>query len=541
MEVDKGVKLEKTASKGFEYGGLKQKIEYQGCIRCLELYDRITKANNKCLLLELDIDKKKSVIGSLEGKLGLMELKNLKIENEVRMLKQRNEELENSIRNHKEEDDKLMIENKVLECEKTKAEIDMDAWKVKCIELEMKVMELEKRLSAGMMKSGTHPINIPSNHFKEFEGFKGEGSPRNNISPSTPGIRPPFIPIEISDNDDDDDVNLNVKKFESSSGAGSRVGLDAKEVNSKDSEEVKNVCHIVSPPYHPLPKAKRMKIRSGVAYAVTIESESDSGGDNIPIGSLRSKKPPVHSSDARRNESGSRNKRKKCTHRRRLKRMGEHGARIFSGKPCNKSTENKKEVETYEVLNDYLSADEMEEDDSCSEGESLDGFIVDSSDISESDSHNNDGASSGDCSGDSKNESETSMGYDRVISGLRRERKRKISWDYEADMLADLCKFPELCMRGVCAIYRRQTTDEKSCQATMYRNGRGFSQSHASIGSDLAEFLTDGDPHGDVTKSVEELQEFYPEGVKECKKLAIHYSRQLYEIYKNREDPFFHP
>ncbi|KAL6533284.1 hypothetical protein OROMI_027396 [Orobanche minor] len=392
--------------------------------------------------------------------------------------------------------------------------------------------------------SCTDPINIPSNYFKEFEGFKGEGSPHNNISPSTPGIRPPFIPIEISDNDDDD-VNLNVKNVESLSGVGSRVGVDAKEVNLKDvehhsSEEVKNVGHIVSPPYHPLPKAKRMKIPSGVAYAVSIESESDSG-DNIPIGSLGSKKPPVRSSDTRKNDSGSRNKRKKRTPRRRLKRVGENEARKFSGKPCNKSTENQNELETYEVLNDYLSADEMEEDDSCSEGESLDGFIVDSSDISESDSHNNDGASSGDCSGDSKNESETSMGYDRVISGLRRERKRKISWDYEADMLADLCKFPELCMRGVCAIYRRQTSDEKSCQATMYRNGRGFSQSHASIGSDLAEFLTDGDPHGDVTKSVEELQEFYPEGVKECRKLAIHYSRQLYEIYNNREDPFFHP
>lgn len=157
MEVDNGVELEKTASKGFEYGGLKWEIEYQGCIRCLGLDDRITKSNNKCLLLELDIDKKKSVIGSLEGKLGFMELKNLKIENEVRMLKQRNEELENSIRNHKEEDDKLtqlMIENKVLECEKTKAVINMNAWKVKCIELEMKVMELETGLFAGMMKSG---------------------------------------------------------------------------------------------------------------------------------------------------------------------------------------------------------------------------------------------------------------------------------------------------------------------------------------------------------------------------------------------------
>lgn len=60
-------------------------------------------------------------------------------------------------------------------------------------------------------------------------------------------------------------------------------------------------------------------------------------------------------------------------------------------------------------------------------------------------------------------------------------------------------------------------------------------------GSALAEFLTDGDPHTDTTKTVDQLQKFNPKGVEQCRKLATHYSKQLFEIYKNEEDPFFHP
>jgi hypothetical protein len=60
-------------------------------------------------------------------------------------------------------------------------------------------------------------------------------------------------------------------------------------------------------------------------------------------------------------------------------------------------------------------------------------------------------------------------------------------------------------------------------------------------GSTLAEFLTGGDPGGDVKKSVKELQEYDPKAVQLCRRLATHYSKQLFEIYKNKEDPFFLP
>lgn len=58
-------------------------------------------------------------------------------------------------------------------------------------------------------------------------------------------------------------------------------------------------------------------------------------------------------------------------------------------------------------------------------------------------------------------------------------------------------------------------------------------------GTSIALFLTDGDPAGDLKKSVEDLKSFKFEDVKKCEILACKYSKQLFEIYNNREDPFF--
>lgn len=60
-------------------------------------------------------------------------------------------------------------------------------------------------------------------------------------------------------------------------------------------------------------------------------------------------------------------------------------------------------------------------------------------------------------------------------------------------------------------------------------------------GSLLAEFLTDGDAHGPLKKSVEELEKHDPKALEYCSQLASRYSKQLFEIYKNKEDPHFLP
>ncbi|PIN27128.1 hypothetical protein CDL12_00100 [Handroanthus impetiginosus] len=486
MEVDKRIKLEETESKDIVNSVEKLKKEYEGCIRCLELQEKFTKANEKCGRLELEI----------EGKLGFLECKSLEIEHENRVLKQRNEELEKSTENDEEEDDRitqLMIENNVLECEKKKAESEIGDWKVKYRELEMKVIELEKRF-AGLMKSGldlpemdgynvggrpsmvrmetdnevtadkdasgTGPINTPSKQYTGAEGYKGghqfefqsrvrksldfaaERNSHKNISPSTPGGKPPFGPIDISDSDDD----LNDAHME-------------------------------------LSESKRRKITRRVACIVTSESEDDSD-DNIPICRLTSKHTLGHSSDNLENgksvnDSCSKDDNsKKISPRRRLIRVCTLEDKGVSGKRSCKSQKN---LGTVETTNESTDEDEMEDDDSHSEGESLGGFIVNSSEDSGSncDDMSENRELSSDHSGDSEHSSESSMAYDEVISGLRRDRKDKMKWDFEADMLADLGKFPELCMKAVCALYRQQTSEEKSCKATIVLNGRGFNHVHA--------------------------------------------------------------
>lgn len=47
-------------------------------------------------------------------------------------------------------------------------------------------------------------------------------------------------------------------------------------------------------------------------------------------------------------------------------------------------------------------------------------------------------------------------------------------------------------MRAVCALFRQQTFDERQTADTKHDNKRGFSQAHASIGTELATWMTGG-------------------------------------------------
>eukprot|EP00268_Persea_americana_P017287 TRINITY_DN18324_c0_g1_i2.p1 TRINITY_DN18324_c0_g1~~TRINITY_DN18324_c0_g1_i2.p1 ORF type:complete len:719 (-),score=195.05 TRINITY_DN18324_c0_g1_i2:422-2578(-) len=179
----------------------------------------------------------------------------------------------------------------------------------------------------------------------------------------------------------------------------------------------------------------------------------------------------------------------------------------------------------------HPEADEVEHVESDSEGESLGGFIVQESDGSESK------GSFADSSGD---EAENGKELKQLLEGIRR-KKDTSKWEYEADLLSSFSQDPVLCMKAVCALYRQQTSDEKSMKGSLYANNRGFSKFDALKGSLLADFLTDGDPHGPLKKSVEELEKHDPKALEYCSRLASHYSKQLFEIYKNKEDPYFLP
>ncbi|XP_057442850.1 uncharacterized protein LOC130734436 isoform X3 [Lotus japonicus] len=172
-------------------------------------------------------------------------------------------------------------------------------------------------------------------------------------------------------------------------------------------------------------------------------------------------------------------------------------------------------------------------------------FIVNDSDVSDSGdtfSKSEDG-SNGDVDTASSNLQDVSdgeMNFGEILSKIRRSKNNnEMKWEYEGDMLAAFGKDPELCMKAVCSLYRQQTSEEQMSKEAIYQNNRGFSKFDAHRGSALAEFLTDGDPSSGLKKSVEDLQEYDPKAVELCRTLAIRYSKQLYEIYKNNEDPFF--
>ena len=108
---------------------------------------------------------------------------------------------------------------------------------------------------------------------------------------------------------------------------------------------------------------------------------------------------------------------------------------------------------------------ESEEAGSESEGESLSGFIVDSTDVEDDDE-----------SSDAQDESDDNEDFGEILSRIKRSRGQKLSWEFEADMLAAFGKDPELCMKAVCALYRQQTSEEKVSKGSLVNNCRGFNK-----------------------------------------------------------------
>ncbi|OVA06392.1 hypothetical protein BVC80_8981g30 [Macleaya cordata] len=166
---------------------------------------------------------------------------------------------------------------------------------------------------------------------------------------------------------------------------------------------------------------------------------------------------------------------------------------------------------------------------SHSEGESLGGVKW------------SDSSDSGDSSSDSEDATDMDLTFNQVIAMIKRNRVKESKWQFEADMLSSFEVDSELCMKAVCALYRQQISEKKLMKGSLHSNNRGFNKFDALRGTTLAEFLMDGDRKGNLKKSVKELEIFDPKALEECKRLARHYSNQLFTIYQNREDPFFLP
>uniref|UniRef100_A0ACD5VLH7 Uncharacterized protein n=1 Tax=Avena sativa TaxID=4498 RepID=A0ACD5VLH7_AVESA len=137
-------------------------------------------------------------------------------------------------------------------------------------------------------------------------------------------------------------------------------------------------------------------------------------------------------------------------------------------------------------------------------------------------------------------EEDNEENYEDLMARLRGRRNAKNEeWDYEAEMLSAFAEQPELCLKAVCALYRKQTEEEKTQRSTIVHNKKGFNQIDAPRGSRIAQFLLDGDASGPLKKTAEDLEKYERYGLEFCHRMAERYSRQLFAIYKEKEDPYF--
>ena len=78
-----------------------------------------------------------------------------------------------------------------------------------------------------------------------------------------------------------------------------------------------------------------------------------------------------------------------------------------------------------------------------------------------------------------------------------------MSTQWTKEQISDLIRRSDVAaMRAICAIFRRQTEDEKSTETTRHDNGVGFSQAHAKIGTELAMWMTKGIDDGVMRRRV---------------------------------------
>lgn len=550
-----------------------EEISKKAAMRCAELEFKLRKKNERCEALEAKLkeleDEQKVLRVSCEGVKEKKEVGNVK-ESEVETIVDLTDENEVV---------RLLIENSVSECEKKRAESEVELWKEKYWKLESLSSQL--KLGSGSYyheESGKKEESTPirtdgSSHLGPTIDSKGhsvgtasrqltfetEESPSVKMAPSTPFVAKSasVVVIDIVDSDDEPNISQqpvldshgrrNISVSSCSAAKNEKMSCTFAQNNEEDLDFGEDL------PFIATPKRKRN------CNVVTSESEHDD--DDVPLCKFKR----MHVEEVNPDQVRCKTKNSvtastsvdykvisTVTPRPRLMPLRKL-AHKRQGKTAYKSIEAKHQQSI--LTNNDDDDDESEEDLSDSEDEGLSDFIVDDLDVSscddtssksqdasnsdvDSDSSNSKNVPENDMDSNSQDVSDEDIDFSKILSQIHR-RKDHMEWEFEADMLAAFAKDSELCMKAVCALYQQQTSEEQMSRGTLYSNQRGFSKFDARRGSTLAEFLTDGDPCGGLKKSVKELQEHDSKAVELCRTLAIRYSKQLYQIYRNKEDPFF--
>ncbi|KAL7122884.1 hypothetical protein ACP275_01G071600 [Erythranthe tilingii] len=109
------------------------------------------------------------------------------------------------------------------------------------------------------------------------------------------------------------------------------------------------------------------------------------------------------------------------------------------------------------------------------------------------------------------------------------------TWMSGAHMLEAFDKDDELCLKAVCALYRKQVyATESTTRGVLHRY-------ETMRGRDLAEYLIDGDSELRLKKSVSEVKREFPDAINKCRILAVDYCEKLFMLYCSEEDPFYGP
>ena len=98
------------------------------------------------------------------------------------------------------------------------------------------------------------------------------------------------------------------------------------------------------------------------------------------------------------------------------------------------------------------------------------------------------------------------------------------------EIMALLADSDHACMRAICAIFRNQTGYEKSCHATVNKNGVGFRANHAKAGTALALWMTCGNDDGVMRRRVGGMTTYNGEQIPRvilCREIARYYIEQL--------------
>jgi hypothetical protein len=320
--------------------------------------------------------------------------------------------------------------------------------------------------------------------------FEEARSPSKKLAPSTPaGARPASLGIiDSSDSDDEqtthvllptsNDETIDKVHISDDFTLGLSMGSEKENIHGNslkqihydvNAEEDKDACK-ENLLFTLTPKRKR------ASNIVTSDTESDED-DKVPISKLISKLKRLRLREKVPDEVGSDlndcsvtvtslgdNVKGSVTPQRQhlmslRKSVGKGGAERNSSSQVSK-TKYDRGIPTCEDAED----DDSEEFGSDSEGESLGGFIVGSSDVSDAD----------DACSEKKDVSDENTDFDEVLSKHQRNQDHKLKWEFEADILAAFGKDTELCMKAVCALYRQQTSEEKSSKEAFYSNHRGF-------------------------------------------------------------------